>query len=155
MSITRVDQIFALFLVLFGFYIVWSGFDYGYMNGTTPGAGFFPVLIGGTISVLSAFNLYRAVAGKERLSGGIAKDDIAKIVLISLAIAAVIFLTPFLGLTLSVIAFMLAAGFIIRPSLAPGFLLRLIPVAILFPLFLRLAFGVWLRIPVPTGPFGL
>jgi len=155
MSITRADQLFALFLVLFGFYLIWSGFDYGYMNGTTPGAGFFPVLIGGVISILSAFNLYRALAGREKLAGGVAGRDIVKIVLISIAFVAVIFATPFTGLTLSVIAFMLAAGFIIRPSLAPGFLLRFVPVAILFPLFLRVAFGDWLRIPVPTGPFGL
>ncbi len=155
MSITRVDQIFALFLILFGFYLIWSGLDYGYMSGTTPGAGFFPVLIGGAISVLSAFNLYRALAGKEKLSDGVAGRDIVKIALICIALAAVVLVAPFIGLTLSVMAFMLVSGFIIRPSLAPGFLLKLIPVSILFPLFLRLAFGVWLRIPVPTGPFGL
>lgn len=155
MSITRLDQIFALVLILFGFYVIWSGLDFGYMNGTTPGAGFFPVLIGGAISALSAFNLYRALAGSEKLSGGIAGRDIVRIALICLAIALVIAATPMIGLTLSVMALMLATGFIIRPSLAPGFLLKLVPIAIAFPLFLRLAFGVWLRIPVPTGPFGL
>ncbi|WP_332715593.1 tripartite tricarboxylate transporter TctB family protein [Pelagibacterium mangrovi] len=155
MSITRVDQLFAIFLIAFGCYIVWSGFDYGYMNGTTPGAGFFPVLIGSAIVVLSVVNLVRNLRGSETLSGGVDRRDIVKIVLISAALALVIVATPYLGLTLSVIAFMLAAGFIIRPTLEPKFLLRLIPVAVLFPLFLRLAFGVWLRIPVPTGPFGL
>lgn len=155
MSITRVDQLVALVLVFFGFYIIWSGFDYGYMRGTTPGPGFFPVLIGSVISCLSAFNLYRALAGTEKLSSGIASGDIVKIALICLAIAAVILVTPFIGLTLAVMAFMVATGLIIRPSLKPGFLAKLIPVALLFPLFLRLAFGVWLRIPVPTGPFGL
>tara|TARA_A100001391_G_scaffold37386_4_gene20561 strand:+ start:7532 stop:7999 length:468 start_codon:yes stop_codon:yes gene_type:complete len=155
MSITRVDQIFALILIFFGFYIIWSGLDFGYMSGTTPGAGFFPVLIGGAISLLSAVNLYRALKGSENLSGGIARRDIVKIALICLAIVVVIVIAPVIGLALSVMGFMLAAGFIIRPSLAPRFLLKLIPTAIVFPLFLRLAFGVWLRIPVPTGPFGL
>ncbi|WMT85479.1 tripartite tricarboxylate transporter TctB family protein [Pelagibacterium sp. 26DY04] len=155
MSITRVDQLFAIFLVAFGCYIVWSGFDYGYMNGTTPGAGFFPVLIGSAIAVLSVVNLVRSLRGSEQLSGGLAKRDIVKIALLCAATALLIVATPYLGLTLSVIIFMLAAAFIIRPSLEPSFLVRLVPVAVLFPLLLRVAFGMWLRIPLPTGPFGL
>ena len=155
MSITRVDQLFAVFLIVFGCYIVWSGLDYGYMNGTTPGAGFFPVLIGGAIAILSVVNLVRGLRGTETLSGGVGMEDIVKIALISASLACLIVVTPYLGLTFSVMAFMLVAGFIIRPTLAPQFLLRLVPVAVLFPLLLRVAFGIWLRIPLPTGPFGL
>ncbi|MDZ5699708.1 tripartite tricarboxylate transporter TctB family protein [Chelativorans sp. M5D2P16] len=113
------------------------------------------MLIGGGLAALSAVNLMRSLLGCEKLANALTPRDLGKIALLFVALAGVIVLTPYLGLALTGMGFMLAVGLIIRPTLAPAFLVRLLPCAVLFPLFLRLAFGEWLKIPVPTGPFGL
>ncbi|MEP3670296.1 MAG: tripartite tricarboxylate transporter TctB family protein, partial [Roseibium sp.] len=89
----RVDQLFAVFLIFFGCYVVWAGTDYGYMRGTTPGPGFFPAIVGGVIVVLSVVNLVRSLAGSERLADSMKLIDLAKIAGISLGLLGVVLLT--------------------------------------------------------------
>ncbi len=154
MVTNRVDQLFAAFLIFLGCYIVWTGLDYGYMKGTTPGSGFFPVIVGGVIVVLSVVNLLRSLAGAETFKDSMKLPEMVKISGITLGLLAVIFLTPYLGLALSVSLLMLVVGFTIKPSLERGFLLRLLPTCVLLPVFLKLCFGNLLGVPVPVGIFG-
>lgn len=155
MVTNRLDQLFAAFLIAFGGYMVWTGLDYGYMRGTTPGAGYFPVLIGIAIIALSIVNLVRSLIGAENLKDTMARIDIIKTGALTSALIAVVLLTPLLGLMLSIGLFMLAAAFVIRPSLERKFLVRLIPTCILVPIILNFMFTTFLRIPVPTGVFGI
>lgn len=150
----RVDQLFAAFLIFFGCYIVWTGTDYGYMRDTTPGPGFFPVIVGAVMVVLSVVNLLRSLNGAERLTDSMKLIDLAKIAGITLSLLAVVLLTPYLGLMLAVALLMLVVGFTINPTLDKKFLLRLIPTCALFPVFLKFGFGHLLGIPIPVGPFG-
>ena len=154
MSITRVDQIAAACMIALGVAIVWSGFGYGYMSGTTPGAGFFPVLVGIALIVLSTLNLVRSLAGREILDAGLDFPTVLKIAAVVLAMAAMIVATPFIGLLLSVAFFMVATGLIIRPSTDVRFLATLCICAIVVPAFITYAFGTWLNVPIPVGPFG-
>lgn len=155
MATNRLDQLFAAFLIGFGGYIVWTGLDYGYMRGTTPGPGYFPVLIGIAIIVLSIVNLLRSLAGAENLKDTMARIDIIKTITLTAALVGVVVLTPLVGLMLAVSLFMFAAAFVIRPSLERKFLVRLIPTCILVPVILNYMFTTFLRIPIPTGMFGI
>jgi len=155
MVTNRLDKIAAIFLIGFGVYIVWTGLDYGYMRGTTPGPGFFPVLVGMAIIVFSVINLLRSLRGTEDLEDTMQRGDILKTVALTVALLGVIVLTPFFGLMVSVGLFMFSAAFIIKPSLEKKFLFRLIPTCLIFPVFLKIVFTTLLRIPVPTGAFGI
>ncbi|WP_185983821.1 tripartite tricarboxylate transporter TctB family protein [Aureimonas mangrovi] len=155
MTTNRADQIFAVLLILLGCYVVWSGIGYGYMAGTAPGAGFFPVILGIAIAMLSVVNLLRSLLGAEQLTKGIESRDLAKIAGVTVALVLLIVATPYVGITVASIGLMLAIALIIRPSAEPAYLSRIVACSVFVPLFCRVAFGNWLNIPLPTGPFGL
>ncbi len=154
MTIHRLDQLVALGLVLLGVYLVVAGFGYGFMRDTTPGAGFFPVLIGGVIAVLSLVNLVRSLAGMEILKAAMTKGDVLRFVAVAAALLAYVWLAPVLGLALATMALMIVVGLIIRPTLEPGFLARLLTLSVVFSLACVWIFGTLLRVPMLIGPFG-
>ena len=154
MMIHALDRFVAGFLVLFGAYLVWTGLDFGFMQGTTPGAGYFPVIAGGLLIVLSLANLARSLAGLEELQSRMVRGDVIKFLGISAAMVVFVVITPPLGMTLATILLMLAIGFIIRPTLERGFLVRLVLTSVITPLACLFIFGTLLRVPVPHGMFG-
>lgn len=151
----RVDQLFAIFLVGLGCYIVWTGLDYGYKRDTTPGPGFFPVIVGAVIVVLSVVNLLRSLNGAEGFEDSMEFMELLKVAVITLGLLGVVVLTEYLGLTIAVSLLMLIVGFTSNPSLDRKFLLRLLPLCVIFPLFLKISFGTFLDIPIPVGVFGI
>lgn len=154
MNIRRLDQIVALFLAGFGGYLIWAGLGYGYMLGTTPGPGYFPVLIGGVLVVLSLVNFVRSVGGIEKIKVDMSRRDIAKFAMIVAILLVFVYLIDFLGLTLATMLMMFAIAFVIRPSLARNYLLRLTLTAVLTPIACKLIFGNLLHVPIPTGILG-
>ena len=150
----RLDQGVAVALGLLGAYLVWAGFGYGFMQGTTPGAGFFPVLIGGAIAVLSLVNLVRSLVGAEVLEDAMTRGDVIRFAAVSLALFIYVWLAPMLGLGLATMVLMAVTGLIIRPSLEPRFLVRLALVSIIFSLVCVWVFGNLLGVPMLVGPFG-
>ena len=154
MVANRLDQLFAVFLIGFGGYIVSTGFDYGYMRDTTPGPGYFPILIGAAIIVLSIVNLARSLMRIEDVKDTMSRIDILKAGMLTGLLAGVVLLTPVIGLMLSTMLFMLAAASVIRPSFGRSFLVRTVPICILVPIILTYMFTALLRVPVPTGIFG-
>lgn len=154
MTIQRLDQLVALGLALLGVYLVVAGFGYGFMRDTTPGAGFFPVLIGGVIAVLSLVNLVRSLAGIEILKAAMTKGDVLRFVAVAAALLVYVWFAPVLGLALATMALMIVVGLIIRPTLEPGFLARLLAVSVVCSLACVWIFGTLLRVPMLIGPFG-
>lgn len=154
MTIHRLDQLVALALALLGVYLVVAGFGYGFMRDTTPGAGFFPVLIGGVIAVLSLVNLVRSLAGMEILKAAMTKGDVLRFVAVAAALLAYVWFAPVLGLAFTTMALMIVVGLIIRPTLEPGFLARLLAVSVVCSLACVWIFGTLLRVPMLIGPFG-
>jgi putative tricarboxylic transport membrane protein len=155
MTIQRIDLLVAVLLAVFGVYLVASGISFGFMQGTTPGSGFFPLLAGGALTVLSLVNVARNLAGLEHIRTDMTGGDVAKFAAIVVAMVVFVLLCEPLGITIATIALMAAIGLIIRPSLDPAFLLRLAAASLLVPIACRLLFGAVLRIPLPTGPFGI
>ncbi len=154
MTIQRLDQFVALFLILFGLYLVWTGIGYGYMQGTTPGAGFFPAVFGVVLAVLSLINLVRSLIGAEVIKADVTVREVAKTVGIIVAIAIFIVLIPLLGMTMAAMLLMLAVGLILRPRPEPRHLVRLGLVSVLLPIACLALFERVLDVPVPTGPLG-
>ena len=154
MTIQRLDQLVALGLAFLGVYLVVAGFGYGFMRDTTPGAGFFPVLIGGVIAVLSLVNLVRSLAGMEILKAAMTKNDVLRFVAVAAVLLAYVWFAPVLGLALATMALMIVVGLIIRPTLEPGFLARLLAVSVVCSLACVGIFGTLLRVPMLIGPFG-
>jgi hypothetical protein len=155
MRIRYLDQIVALFLMGLGAYLIWEGLHYGFMQETTPGAGFFPLLAGGCLIVLSIINLARSLVGIEDLKESMSRRDVAKFAAIVVAMLAFVVITPLLGITIATMLLMLAIGFTIRPSLERSYLVRLGLTSLLIPIACFGIFGTLLRVPLPRGIFGL
>lgn len=154
MTIHALDKLVAALLILFGLWLVYTGFGYGVMQGTTPGAGLFPIIMGTAIAILSTVNLARALAGIEVLPAGMSRRELIKAAGVILALIVAILLTPFIGMTIAVMLAMVAIGLILRPELQPAFLIRLGLVSILSPIACFLLFDWLLGIPIPSGPLG-
>jgi len=155
MSIRHLDQIVALFLTVFGVYLIWTGLQYGFMQGTTPGAGFFPALSGGGLIVLSILNLARSILGAEKLPEDMSRRDVAKFAAIAVAMLVFVVITPLLGITIATMLLMLAIGLTIRPVFERSYLVRLGLTSVLIPIACFGIFGTLLRVPLPRGLFGL
>jgi putative tricarboxylic transport membrane protein len=154
MTIQRLDQLVALGLTLLGVYLIIAGFDYGFMRDKTPGAGFFPVLIGGIVAVLSLINLVRSLVGIEILKTGMPKGDVLRFMAVAAAMLVYVWLAPVIGLALATMALMIVVGLVIRPTLERSFLARLLAVSIVCSLACVWIFGSLLGVPILKGPFG-
>jgi len=154
MTIRQLDQAVALFLIGLGGYLIWAGRQYGFMQGTTPGAGYFPVLMGGVLVVLSVVNLGRSLGGLERLKADMTRGDIVRFVGVVVAMLAFVAATPWLGMTVATMLLMLAISLIIRPSLRGRHLVRVGLTAVIVPVVCKLLFSELLRVPIPSGALG-
>jgi hypothetical protein len=154
MTVHRLDQLVAFCLILFGVYLVWSGNDFGFMNGFTPGPGYFPAIAGALLVVLSAVNLARSLAGLEELKSAMARGELVKFVVITAAMLGFVVITPYVGLTVATMILMFAIGLVIRPTLERAFLVRLGLTSIMGSLACHVVFGTLLRVPLPPSAFG-
>lgn len=154
MTIRLLDQVVALLLIALGAYLVSQGLGYGFMQGTTPGAGYFPVLMGGVLIVLSIVNLLRSLGGLERLKSDMTRGDIVRFGGVVVAMLAFVAITPWLGMTVATMLLMLAISLIIRPSLEGRYLVRVGVTAVVVPVVCKLLFATLLRVPVPVGVLG-
>jgi len=154
MTVHRLDQFVALFLMLFGIYLVWSGIDFGFMDGTTPGPGYFPAIAGAVLAVLSTVNLVRSLAGLEDLKAAMLRSELVKFVIITMAMLIFVVVTPYTGITIATMFLMFAIGLIIQPSFERSFLIRLGLTSVLCSLACYLVFGTLLRVPLPRSVFG-
>jgi len=154
MTVHRLDQFVAFLLMLFGIYLIWSGNDFGFMDGTTPGPGYFPVITGVILAVLSIVNLVRSLAGLEDLKAAMSRNELVKFGIITVAMLVFVVITPLIGITLSTMALMVAIGFIIQPSLERAFLVRLGMTSVVGSVACYFVFGTLLRVPLPRSVFG-
>ena len=155
MDTKTIDRLFAAFLLLFGAFVTWKALDYGYLRANgRPGPGFFPFWVGLGLMGLSAANLVRSLRGTEILDSTFERKEMLQGLGIVAVIAIYIVLVPVTGILLGIGLVVPATAFIIRPSLAPGFVARLIVIATVLPLVCYYVFGVYLQVPLTVGVFG-
>ncbi|MBH0239604.1 tripartite tricarboxylate transporter TctB family protein [Methylobrevis albus] len=154
MTIHTLDKAVAGLLILFGGWLIWTGLDYGIMQGTTPGAGLFPLIMGIAIVVLSAINLFRAVTNLETLSAGMSRREIIKAAGVVVVLIVSLLLIPVLGMTLATLGAMVVIGLLLRTDPSRAFLVRLAAVSLLTPIICWWLFDGLLGVPVPVGPLG-
>ena len=155
MTIHTLDRFIAGALILFGLWLVRSGTQMGIMQGYVPGAGLFPVLIGGGIVALSLINLIRSLAGFEKLSPGMSRKAVFQALAIIIILVGVVILVPLLGLTLSTFIAMIMVGTVIQHERNFMFAVLLLSVSLLTAVGCRLLFQGILNVPVPTGILGI
>ena len=154
MTTKAVDRLFAGILLLLGLYIVWNALDYGYMRGTTPGPGFFPLWIGLGLTILSAINVIRSVTGAEKLDATFDAAGLYKALSIFAAIAMFILLTPLIGMLIGTALLIPVIAFVLRPRWTLRFAATIAAIALVFPVACHYLFAVYLQVPLVEGPLG-
>ncbi len=154
MTTTAVDRLFAGILLLLGLYIVWNALEYGYMRGTTPGPGFFPLWIGLGLTILSAINIIRSVTGAEKLDATFDATGLYKALSIFAAITVFILLTPFIGMLTGTALLIPVIAFVLRPRWTLRFAATIAAIALVFPVACHYLFAVYLQVPLVEGPLG-
>ncbi len=154
MTTKAVDRLFAGILLFLGLYIVWNALEYGYMRGTTPGPGFFPLWVGLGLTILSAINIIRSVTGAERLDAAFDTAGLYKALSIFAAITVFILLTPFVGMLAGTALLIPVIAFVLRPRWTLSFAATIVAITLVFPVACHYLFAVYLQVPLVEGPLG-
>lgn len=110
LQLRSLDMAVAAILFLLGLYVMATSLGLGFLANGIPDSGFFPFFMGLGLSLFSAINAVRIRSGAAHLEGGIAGDEILRVVLSSLALTLFALLSAPIGL--------LPAGFLLMLSLA-------------------------------------
>lgn len=154
MTTKSIDRLFAVALLFLGLYIVRNAVEYGYMSGTTPGPGFFPLWVGVGLVTLSAVNLVRSLMGAERLEAVFDVVGLWKTLGILAATVVFILVTPWMGMLAASGLLIPAVAFIIRPRWNRRFALTILAMSLVFPVLSHFLFRVYLRVPIDRGALG-
>ena len=154
MTTTTIDRLFAAVLLFLGLYIIWNAVEYGYMRGTTPGPGFFPLWVGLGLTILSAINIIRSVTGAEKLDATFDAAGLYKALSIFAAIAVFILLTPFIGMLTGTALLIPVIAFVLQPRWTIRFAATIAAIALVFPIACHYLFAVYLQVPMVEGPLG-
>ena len=154
---TRADFYGGLILSLFFGAALWEATTFQYGAEFSPGPGFAPVwlsAIGLCVSLLVAFHglrLMRSGAAEANTEAPrLEKWGSLRVALTLLGLAVMIFLVPWLGLTLAILVFLLYLTLVVqRHSVVIGVGFSLGTVVFFYFVFVYL-----LTVPVPKGPLG-
>ena len=149
------DRFAALVLLLLSLYTIAAARDMSYMRGRIPGPGFAPFWIGLSLAVASIAILvgsrrqqrpaHEAEAGERHDAGSSASVVVA---VAAVTVAAVALIGP-LGIVAA-----LALMLVIMTRLLGADWRTSVATAVALPVALHLVFGVWLKVPLPRGPWG-
>ncbi|MTH78534.1 tripartite tricarboxylate transporter TctB family protein [Paracoccus aestuariivivens] len=101
LRVRTLDLAVSAMLFLLGFYIIASGIGFGVIDSGTPGAGFFPVIVGAGIVLFSGINCLKVLRQNAMLSEIIGTTEIMRVVLTSIALIAFCGLASPLGMLVS------------------------------------------------------
>ncbi|MGH8663128.1 MAG: tripartite tricarboxylate transporter TctB family protein [Burkholderiales bacterium] len=152
---TRADFYGGLLLSAFFGAALWEGSTFQYGTEFSPGPGFAPVwlsAIGLCVSLLVAVHGFRAMrsGGAETKAPALEKWGVLRVILTLVGLAAMIFVVPWLGLALSILAFLLYLTLVVqRHSVVIG-----VGVSLGTVVFFYFVFVYLLNVPIPKGPLG-
>ena len=154
-TMKTIDTVFALATVVLGAIVIVYALEYGYTARGNPGPGFFPFWVGVGMVALGAVNAARAVAGRERLEDSFDRAGLLRTAGITAVIAIFLLAVDWTGMLIGIGLVVIALGFVIRPTLETGFVLRLVATGVLFPVVAWLIFSFYLGVRLVTGVFGI
>lgn len=155
---TRADLVAGLLLAAFFGAALWEAFSFQYGTEFAPGPGFAPVwlsAIGLAVSLLIAMHGFRALRSRGTSQAApeppsLEKWGVARVALTLLGLSAMIALVPMLGLTLSLVGFLLYLTLVVqRHALWVSLVTSVGTAAFVYLVFVR-----FLEVPVPAGPLG-
>lgn len=146
------QSVFSLTLLVLSALYTWMGYStLDIMSGGMPGPGYFPLLTGLGLVVLTFWTLLKDVRRQRRAASVTASDahpqyprDVA---LLLVLFAAYIFMLPYLGMLLSTGVFM----FLVLQGINRAAWTRNAVYAVLAPGGVYLLFEVFLKTGLPTG----
>ncbi|HEV7307187.1 tripartite tricarboxylate transporter TctB family protein [Ensifer sp.] len=156
MKTAHLDRLFTILMLVLGLYVTVTAYNYGLYRETVPGPGFFPAIAGVLMTVLSAAILFRDLSGRMRLSGEVALPVIGGVAGVTVAVVAFVYITPLIGMATAAALAMIAIGYLTEePDRKKGlFLPKLAALSIAAVAFCHVLFGMIIRVPMITGPFG-
>ena len=147
----RGERVFAALLGLFG--VLWAGksLELTYMGRFAPGAGFLPFWLGLLLVGLSLLVLYRSFfAARAPASDAAPSGGWRRIGPIVLGLVVAVAVIEWVGFAVAVAVYLvLLVRFLERRPWPAALGLALGATAAIF-----LIFKVWLRVPLPVGPWG-
>lgn len=145
----KLDRIGSVFFLLVGAILVAEGLRLPYMAGYSPGAGFFPLWLGGGLMLLSALLFATTNAPDKPFIES--REGFRKTALVAVAFIVYIAVLKFLGLLIS-LALLLAflVGVVEKKHWR-----QWVAVALLGSLNCYLLFELWLGVPLPIGILGI
>lgn len=148
----RVDMITSIVLLIFGVFVVTQALDMGIMMQYSPGAGMFPLGIGGLISVLSLSMLVESLNPKtpDKASKFSNKAGMLTSLKLMAGLVAYVALLRPLGYLIMTMALVLYIMKVVEKTKTKTALL----VAFSVTLLLFLIFQVGLKVTLPKSPFG-
>jgi hypothetical protein len=153
--VSRADFIGGLLLSAFFAAALWEGWSFQYGTEFAPGPGFAPVwlsAIGLCVSLLIAAHGLLAMRSANRSAAvpALEKWGTMRVALTLLGLGAMILLAESLGLTLSILLFLLYLTLVVqRHAVAVG-----IAASVGTVVFVYIVFVHFLEVPVPKGPLG-
>lgn len=156
MKTAHLDRLFTILMLVLGFYVTVTSYNYGLYRETVPGPGFFPAIAGVLMTVLSAAILLRDLSGRMRMSGEIAFPVIGGVAGVTIAVVAFVYLTPLIGMATAGVLAMVAIGYLTEePDRKKGlFLPKLAALSIATVVLCHVLFGMIIRVPMIAGPLG-
>lgn len=154
MTLQRLDTVVSVLLALFGCGVIVYAARYGFTQDRIPGPGFFPMISGVMIAVLSVVNLIRSLSGVEKLEGGIGARQALSIAGICGLLLLYVFAAPYLGLLLPLPFVLVALAYLIEPK--PGLwpFAQMAALSVCFTIVCGYLFGTVLGVLLPAGPLG-
>lgn len=139
------DMAFSVAMALLGLYIAGTALGLGTMTKNAPAPGFFPLGIGLGMTVLSAWNILRALRASGRLLD-IERGEAARVLLASAMMLAFIGLAYLTGMLAAIFMLMMGVGALFGPRSA-GFRLRLLVLSLAMTGVIHLIFQRLLDVP--------
>jgi uncharacterized protein YqgC (DUF456 family) len=156
MKIAMLDRAFTVLMLGLGIFVMISAWSYGLYRNNVPGPGFFPMVGGVLITVLSAAILVRDLSGRLRVSGEIPWPIVGAVIGLTLMIAAFVFVAPYVGMAIACFVMMVVVGYISEEDgkRTGRFPLKLVGASLATVIVCHLLFGVLIRVPLLEGPLG-
>lgn len=131
--------IFSIFLFLISASYFFYGFSYDFWNGSRPGAGFLPLIIGGLLTLLTAVNILLEVRQSKLEGKAVGKDEsfeLKDMLIVAAMILLYMAVFPWLGYLISTALFiLLVLGFLNSKKWIQNILITVILLTVIYSVF--------------------